>query len=112
MPALPTDPYGEEKIFEVLGPTGGFIPHRQYNIPSRDFGDAGHGGSCVTLPPSPYPCQILWVCWGSDIVRRFGLRFGLLCFGAFGVEGSLTREGGWRAQGRGGLRSGDSRRFL
>ena len=55
MPALPTDPYGEEKIFEVLGPTGGFIPHRQYNIPSRDFGDAGHGGSCVTLPPSPWP---------------------------------------------------------
>ena len=77
MPALPTDPYGEEKIFEVLGPTGGFIPHRQYNIPSRDFGDAGHGGSCVTLPPSPYPFQILWFV-GALIF--FGvLGFGLGC---------------------------------
>ena len=32
------------KVFEVLGPTGAFIPHRQYNIPSRDYGDAAHGG--------------------------------------------------------------------
>jgi len=38
-------PYGEEKIFEVLGSTRAFIPHRQFNIPSRDFGDAAHGGS-------------------------------------------------------------------
>ena len=38
-------PYGEEKVFEVLGPTRAFIPHRQFNIPSRDFGDAAHGGS-------------------------------------------------------------------
>lgn len=48
----PCMPFGEEKVFEVLGPTRGFVPHRQFNIPSRDFGDAAHGGSdavgCVT----------------------------------------------------------------
>ena len=38
-------PFGEEKIFEVLGPSQAFIVHRQFNIPSRDFGDAAHGGS-------------------------------------------------------------------
>jgi hypothetical protein len=38
-------PQSHWQVFEVLGPTGGFIPHRQYNIPSRDFGDAAHGGS-------------------------------------------------------------------
>ena len=48
----PCMPFGEEKVFEILGPTRGFVPHRQFNIPSRDFGDAAHGGSnevgCVT----------------------------------------------------------------
>eukprot|EP01052_Picozoa_sp_SAG31_P038574 SAG31_NODE_5180_length_2695_cov_2.182203_2_plen_141_part_00 len=34
----PCMPFGEEKVFEILGPTGAFIPHRQFNIPSRDFG--------------------------------------------------------------------------
>jgi|EP01047_Picozoa_sp_COSAG01_P025518 hypothetical protein len=38
-------PFGEERVYEVLGSTGSFIPHRQFNIPSRDFGDAAHGGS-------------------------------------------------------------------
>ena len=37
-------PLAYAQVFEVLGPTGAFIPHRQYNIPSRDFGDAAHGG--------------------------------------------------------------------
>ena len=37
-------PYGEELVFAMLGATRGFIPHRQFNIPSRDFGDHAHHG--------------------------------------------------------------------
>ena len=40
----PCLPFGEEKVFDILGGMG-FIPHRQFNIPSRDFGDHAHGGS-------------------------------------------------------------------
>ena len=41
----PCLPYGEEKYFEILGPTKGWIPFRQYNIPSRDFGDTSRNAS-------------------------------------------------------------------
>lgn len=41
----PCYPFPEDYYFDVLGSTGGFIPFRQFNIPSRDFGDAAHGGN-------------------------------------------------------------------
>ena len=34
----PCIPYGEEIYDTILTPTHGWIPFRQYNIPSRDFG--------------------------------------------------------------------------
>lgn len=41
--------YGEEKIYETVGDyergARMFAPFRQFNIPSRDFGDAAHGGN-------------------------------------------------------------------
>eukprot|EP00729_Bicosta_minor_P010779 gene10779-471_t len=41
--------YGEDYLAEVVGPfvpgESMFAPFRQFNIPSRDFGDAAHGGN-------------------------------------------------------------------
>jgi hypothetical protein len=41
--------FGEEKFAEIVGPfqtnVSMYTPFRQFNIPSRDFGDAAHGGN-------------------------------------------------------------------
>jgi len=40
--------FGEEKFYKVIGGNTDkqwFTPFRQFNIPSRDFGDASHGGN-------------------------------------------------------------------
>lgn len=42
----PCSPYGEEAIYDIMGDTP-WAPHRQYNIPSRDFGKDSHG--CASL---------------------------------------------------------------
>ena len=41
--------FGEEKFYDVIGPfltnRSMFTPFRQFNLPSRDFGDAAHHGN-------------------------------------------------------------------
>jgi hypothetical protein len=39
-------PYGEEVLFEIMGDTP-WIPFREYNIPSRDFGKAPQPDGCA-----------------------------------------------------------------
>ena len=38
MAGLRCFPYGEEVLFELLGSSVVWMPFREYNIPSRDFG--------------------------------------------------------------------------
>jgi len=48
---------------QVLAPTRGFIPFRQFNIPSRDFGEHADNGSdmvgCVTAVLNLQVCSHL-----------------------------------------------------
>ena len=41
--------FGEDKFYDIVGPyscgDSMFVPFRQYNLPSRDFGDTAHGGN-------------------------------------------------------------------